>query len=144
MQLNCSRLRLECFSCIMPLELLLIDLRTEWHTCYSFLGSVSVSMATVIRKIGNAIKSINHICGCKIPYNVHRRVAPYHRLEARFSATIEALVSDHLGNSKAVAYAPINVNPVGGSAGKERGFDAWDYPRCRAFDRAKRPQDRDI
>ena len=25
-------------------------------------------------------------------------------LEARFSATIEALVSDHLGNSKAVAY----------------------------------------
>ena len=42
----------------MPLELLLIDLRTEWHTCYSFLGSVSVSMVTVIRKIGNAIKSI--------------------------------------------------------------------------------------
>ena len=25
-------------------------------------------------------------------------------------------------------YAPINVNPVGGSAGKGRGFDAWDYP----------------
>ena len=25
-------------------------------------------------------------------------------LEARFSATIEALVSDHLGNSKAVAF----------------------------------------
>ena len=25
-------------------------------------------------------------------------------LDARFSATIEALVSDHLGNSKAVAY----------------------------------------
>ena len=24
--------------------------------------------------------------------------------------------------------APINVNPVGGSAGKGRGFDAWDYP----------------
>ena len=24
--------------------------------------------------------------------------------------------------------APINVNPVGGSAGKVRGFDAWDYP----------------
>ena len=43
-------------------------------------------------------------------------------------------------------YAPINVNPVGGggSAGKGRGFDAWDYPRCRAFDRAKRPQGRDI
>ena len=75
---NCSRLRLECFSCIKPLELLLIELRTEWHTCYSFLGSVSVSMATVIGKLGNAIKSINHICGCKIPYNVHRRVAPYH------------------------------------------------------------------
>ena len=58
---NCSRLRLECFSCIMPLELLLIELRTEWHTCYSFLGSVSVSMATVIGKLGNAIKSINHM-----------------------------------------------------------------------------------
>ena len=41
--------------------------------------------------------------------------------------------------------APINVNPVGGgSAGKGRGFDAWDYPRCRAFDRAKRPRGRDI
>ena len=29
-------------------------------------------------------------------------------------------------------YAPINVNPVGGrgggSAGKGKGFDAWDYP----------------
>ena len=36
-------------------------------------------------------------------------------------------------------YAPINVNPVGGSAGKGRGFDAWDYPPCRVFDRAKRP-----
>ena len=24
--------------------------------------------------------------------------------------------------------APINVNPVGGSAGKGREFDAWDYP----------------
>ena len=32
--------------------------------------------------------------------------------------------------------APINVNPVGG-AGKGSGFDAWDYPRCRAFDRVK-------
>ena len=44
------------------------------------------------------------------------------------------------------ANAPINGNPVGGggSAGKGRGFDAWDYPRCRAFDRAKRPQGRDI
>ena len=45
-------------------------------------------------------------------------------------------------------YAPINVNPVGGggagSAGKGRGFDAWDYPRCRAFDRVKRPRGRDI
>ena len=40
--------------------------------------------------------------------------------------------------------APINVNPVGGSAEKGRGFDAWDYPRCRAFDRAKRPRGRDI
>ena len=42
--------------------------------------------------------------------------------------------------------APINVNPVGGggSAGKVRGFDAWDYPRCRAFDRVKRPRGRDI
>ena len=42
--------------------------------------------------------------------------------------------------------APINVNPVGGggSAGKGRGFDAWDYPRCRAFDRVKRPRGRDI
>ena len=39
------------------------------------------------------------------------------------------------------AYAPINVNPVGGgggSAGKGWGFDAWDYPRCRTFDRVKR------
>ena len=26
-----------------------------------------------------------------------------------------------------VNYAPINVNPVGGSAGKGRGFDACDY-----------------
>ena len=44
-------------------------------------------------------------------------------------------------------YAPINVNPVrggGGSVGKGWGFDAWDYPRCRAFDRAKRPRGRDI
>ena len=43
--------------------------------------------------------------------------------------------------------APINVNPVGGgggSAGKGRGFNAWDYPRCRAFDRVKRPRGRDI
>ena len=42
--------------------------------------------------------------------------------------------------------APINVNPVGGggSAGKGRGFDALGYPRCRAFDRAKRPRGRDI
>ena len=36
-------------------------------------------------------------------------------------------------------YAPINVNPVGAG-----GFDAWDYPPCRAFDRAKRPRGRDI
>ena len=41
-------------------------------------------------------------------------------------------------------YAPTNVNPVGGSAGKGRGFDAWDYPRYQAFDRAKRPRGRDI
>ena len=27
----------------------------------------------------------------------------------------------------------------GGSAGKGRGFDAWDYPPCRAFDLAKKP-----
>ena len=47
----------------MPLELLLIELRTEWHTCYSFLGSVSVSMATVIGKLGNAIKSITTYVG---------------------------------------------------------------------------------
>ena len=44
--------------------------------------------------------------------------------------------------------APINVNPVGGggrgSAGKGRGFDAWDYPHCRAFDRVKRPRGRGI
>ena len=26
------------------------------------------------------------------------------------------------------SYAPINVNPVVGSTGKGRGFDAWDYP----------------
>ena len=32
----------------------------------------------------------------------------------------------------------------GGSAGKGWGFDAWDYPRCRAFDHAKRPRGRDI
>ena len=32
----------------------------------------------------------------------------------------------------------------GGSAGKGRGFDAWDYPRCRAFDRVKQPRGRDI
>ena len=43
-----------------------------------------------------------------------------------------------------VTHAPINVNSVGGSAGKGRGFDAWDYPRCRAFDRMKRPRGRDI
>ena len=44
------------------------------------------------------------------------------------------------------SYAPINVNPVGGggSAGKGRGFDAWDYPHCRAFDRVKRPRGRGI
>ena len=42
--------------------------------------------------------------------------------------------------------APINVNPVGGggSADKGRGFDAWDYSPCRAFDRVKRPRGRDI
>ena len=36
------------------------------------------------------------------------------------------------------------VGGGGGSAGKGRGFDAWDYPRYRAFDRAKRPRGRDI
>ena len=49
--------------------------------------------------------------------------------------------------STGLLYAPINVNPVGGgggSAGKGRGFDAWDYPRCRAFDRVKRLRGRDI
>ena len=32
----------------------------------------------------------------------------------------------------------------GGSAGKGWELDARDYPSCRAFDRAKRPQGRDI
>ena len=32
----------------------------------------------------------------------------------------------------------------GGCAGQGRGFDARDYPPCRAFDRAKRPRGRDI
>ena len=32
----------------------------------------------------------------------------------------------------------------GGNASKGRGFDAWDYPGCRAFDRAKQPRGRDI
>ena len=31
---------------------------------------------------------------------------------------------------------------VGWSAGKRRAFDAWDYPPCLAFDRAKRPSGR--
>ena len=31
-----------------------------------------------------------------------------------------------------------------GSTGKGKGFDAWDYPLCRAFDRVKRPRGRDI
>ena len=51
-------------------------------------------------------------------------------------------------NNLSVYYAPINVNPVGGgggeSAGKGRGFDAWDYPSCWAFDRAKQPRGREI
>ena len=39
-------------------------------------------------------------------------------------------------------YAPINVNPFGGGRGVRArgGFDAWDYPPCRAFDRAKQPR----
>ena len=39
----------------------------------------------------------------------------------------------HLKHASTVPNAPINVNPVGGggSAGKGRGFDAWDYPPVR-------------
>ena len=41
-----------------------------------------------------------------------------------------------------VLNAPINVNPVGGSAGKGRG--CLRLSPCWAFDRAKRPRGRDI
>ena len=33
---------------------------------------------------------------------------------------------------------------VGGGVRARGGFDGWDYPPCRAFHRAKRPQGRDI
>ena len=44
-------------------------------------------------------------------------------------------------NIKTEHRAPFSINPArgGGGVGKGRGFDAWDYPPCRAFDRAKKP-----
>ena len=48
-----------------------------------------------------------------------------------------SVFTHQLQTEAAQCNAPINVNPVGESAGKGRGFDAWDYPRYRAFDRAK-------
>ena len=41
-------------------------------------------------------------------------------------------------------YAPINVNPAGGSAGKGTGFDNKNDPLCRAFDFGSRPGGWDI
>ena len=40
--------------------------------------------------------------------------------------------------------APINVNPVRGECGQGAGIWCLRLSPCRAFDRAKRPRDRDI